>query len=97
MILELADIKILADQQRAFEQAVHQGVELAISKAKGFQRYELRQSLETPERYALLIHWDTLEDHTVGFRGSPAYATWRGLVGHFFAQPPFVEHFSLSQ
>jgi len=93
MILELADIKIHTGQQAEFERAVHHGVEVSIAQAKGFQRYELRQSLETPERYALLIHWDTLEDHTVGFRTSPAYAQWRAIVGSYFAQAPFVEHF----
>ena len=90
MILELADIKIHAGQQADFERALHRGIEVAIAKAKGFQRYELRQSIETPERYALLIHWDTLEDHTVGFRTSPAYTEWRAIVGSYFAQAPFV-------
>ena len=42
-----------------------------------------------------MIWWATLEDHTVGFRGSPAFAQWRGIVGPFFAQPPVVEHFDL--
>jgi heme-degrading monooxygenase HmoA len=42
-----------------------------------------------------MIFWDTLEDHTVGFRGSAAYADWRAIVGGFFASAPTVEHFSL--
>jgi hypothetical protein len=43
----------------------------------------------------LQIFWATLEDHTVGFRESPAFANWRAIVGPFFAAPPVVEHFKL--
>jgi hypothetical protein len=42
-----------------------------------------------------MIFWDTLEDHTVHFRQSPAFAQWRAIVGPFFAAPPVVEHFEL--
>lgn len=94
MILEVADIHILPAQAAAFEQAVHEGIEATISQAKGFSRFELRRSIETPTRYVLLIQWETLEDHTVGFRGSPAYAQWRAIVGPFFERAPSVEHFS---
>ena len=40
-----------------------------------------------------MIWWQTLENHTVDFRGSPAFADWRAIVGPFFAAPPAVEHF----
>jgi hypothetical protein len=42
-----------------------------------------------------MIWWETLENHTVDFRESPAFAEWRAIVGPFFAQPPQVEHFTL--
>ena len=51
--------------------------------------------METPERYVLQIFWATLEDHTVGFRQSPAFTEWRAIVGPFFAAAPHVEHFEL--
>ncbi|WP_093125874.1 antibiotic biosynthesis monooxygenase [Variovorax sp. OK605] len=93
MILELADIRVHSGQQAEFEQAARHGLETVLSKADGFRKYEVRRSVETPERFVPLIHWDTLEDYTIGFRASPAYAQWRAIVGPFFAQPPFVEHF----
>jgi heme-degrading monooxygenase HmoA len=96
MILELADIRIHAGQEAAFEEAAKRGLDTVLSKAKGFCGYEVRHSIESPDRYVLLIHWDSLEDHTVGFRTSPAHAQWRAIVGGFFAQPPHVEHFTLS-
>jgi heme-degrading monooxygenase HmoA len=95
MILEIADIRIQPGQQSAFEKAAQQGLDTVFPKAKSFLGHEVRHSIESPERYVLLLRWDTLEDHTVGFRGSPLYGEWRGLVSEFFAQPPFVEHFAL--
>ncbi len=49
--------------------------------------------METPGRYVLQVNWETLEDHTVGFRESPAFAQWRAIIGPYFAQAPHVEHF----
>ena len=63
--------------------------------ARGFKGFSVHKGIESPERYILQIFWDTLEDHTVGFRESPAFADWRAIVGPFFAAPPVVEHFTL--
>ncbi len=95
MILELADIRILPGQQAAFDEAIERGVRTVIAKAKGFQGYKVNKGIENPERYILQIFWETLENHTVDFRESPAFAEWRGIVGPFFAAPPSVEHFNL--
>ena len=95
MILELADIRIPPGKQAEFDAAIKRGVETVISKAKGFRGYKINKSIETPERYVLMIFWDTLENHTVDFRGSPAFQEWRAIVGPFFATPPVVEHFTL--
>ncbi len=95
MILELADIRIPAGQQAAFEEAIQRGVATVASKAKGFQGYKVNRGIESPERYILQIFWATLEDHTVGFRQGPLFAQWRAIVGPFFAVPPVVEHFDL--
>jgi len=95
MILELADIRIQPGQQAAFDAAIQRGIEEVISKAKGFQGYKVNKGIESPERYILQIFWDTLENHTIDFRESPAFAEWRAIVGPFFAGPPTVEHFNL--
>ena len=95
MILELADIRIQPGQNAAFEEAIQRGLNTVIHKAKGFQGYKVNRGIESTERYILQIFWDTLEDHNVGFRESPAFAEWRGIVGPFFAGPPVVEHFDL--
>ena len=95
MILELADIRIQPGKQTEFDAAIQKGVETVIAKAKGFRGYKINKGIESPERYILMIFWETLENHTVDFRGSPAFQDWRALVGPFFAAPPAVEHFNL--
>lgn len=95
MILEIADIRIHPGQQAAFDEAIQRGLATVISRAKGFQGFKVNKGVESPERYILQIFWDTLEDHTVAFRGGPLFAEWRAIVGPFFAGPPTVEHFEL--
>ena len=95
MILELADIRIHPGQQAAFDEAIQRGVNEVISNAKGFLGYKVNKGIENPERYILQIFWETLENHTIDFRESAAFAKWRTTVGPFFASPPTVEHFKL--
>lgn len=95
MILEIADIHITSGSNAAFEAALRTGAETVIAQAKGFRGYKVNRGVESPQRYVLMIYWDTLEDHTVGFRQGPLFAQWRATVGPFFAAPPQVEHFEL--
>ncbi len=95
MILEHADIRVDPVQASVFEEAIERGARTVIAHAKGFQGFQVNRSIESPGRYLLTIHWDTLEDHTVGFRESAAFAEWRAIVSPFFAQPPVVEHLEL--
>jgi len=95
MILELADIRIPPGQQAAFDEAIQRGVATVLSQSAGFRGFKINKGLESPERYVLMVFWDTLEDHTVGFRQGPLFAQWRAIIGPFFAQPPQVEHFTL--
>jgi heme-degrading monooxygenase HmoA len=95
MILELADIRIPPGKQAEFDEAIVRGVTTVISQAKGFRGWKVNRGVESPERYILQIFWDTLEDHTVHFRGGPLFPQWRAIVGPYFAAPPVVEHFTL--
>lgn len=95
MILEHADIRVDPALSADFEAAIERGARTVIAHSKGFRGYKVNRSLESPGRYILMIYWETLEDHTVGFRQSPAFAEWRAIVGPFFLQPPVVEHLVL--
>lgn len=95
MILEIADIRITPGKNAEFEAALRTGVETVISKAKGCRGYKVNRGVESPDRYVLMVYWETLEHHTVSFRQGPLFAEWRAIVGPFFAAPPTVEHFEL--
>jgi heme-degrading monooxygenase HmoA len=95
MILELADIRIPPGKQAEFDEAVQRGVETVVSKSAGFRGYRVHKGIESPERYVLMIFWDTLENHTVDFRQGPLFPQWRAIVGPYFLAPPVVEHFTL--
>ena len=95
MILEIADIRIHAGQNAAFEAAIQHGIASVASKAQGFKGWKVNKGVESPERYLLMIFWETLEDHTVAFRQGPLFPQWRAIVGPFFDGAPVVEHFTL--
>jgi len=92
MILEHASITVRPDTHQEFEAALARAREV-ISASAGFGTLRLLRGVESPDQYLLLVEWATLEDHTVGFRESPAFAEWRSHIGPFFASPPVVEHF----
>ena len=92
MIIEIAQLTIRPGSERQFEAAFLTAIKV-LGGSKGYLTHELQRSVETPNRYALIVHWQTLEDHTVGFRGSPAFKEWRGHIGPYLESPPVVEHF----
>ena len=91
MIRETAELRIRAGEDAAFVAAVGQAVEI-FRAAKGCRSMRLERVLETPGLYRLHVLWETLEDHTVAFRGSAGFTAWRALAGPFFAEPPGVDH-----
>jgi heme-degrading monooxygenase HmoA len=91
MITEIAQIDVKPGTEKDFEAAVAKARPLFL-RAKGGKGFELHKSIEKPSRYRLMAQWETLENHTVDFRGSEDFAAWRALVGQYFASPPEVEH-----
>jgi heme-degrading monooxygenase HmoA len=92
MILEVAMLNIKPNLAPEFEAAFRQASKI-ISSMNGFIEVELQKCLEQPDKYLLLVKWETLEDHTVGFRGSAQYQEWRALLHHFYNPFPIVEHY----
>jgi heme-degrading monooxygenase HmoA len=95
MILEVATLNVIRGQESAFESAFHRAA-LILASTHGYISHELRRCLEHKSRYMLLVQWQTLEDHTIGFRGSPQYQEWKELLHHFYDPFPTVEHYSAS-
>lgn len=92
MILEVAILNVIPGKQSEFEQAFEQAQSI-ISGMKGYLSHELQKCLEQESQYVLLVRWEALEDHTVGFRGSPEYQQWKALLHHFYDPFPTVEHY----
>ncbi|MEP6740002.1 MAG: antibiotic biosynthesis monooxygenase [Caldimonas sp.] len=97
MILEIADIRITPGKNAEFEASIERGLATVVTRAKGYRAHKVHKGIESPDRYALMIWWDTLENHTVDFRQGPLFPEWRTFIGPFFAAgvPPAVEHFTL--
>jgi heme-degrading monooxygenase HmoA len=93
VIREHAILAIVPGREADFEIAFTQARPL-ISGMAGFQGMSLSRSIESPGTYLLLVEWNTLEDHTVGFRQSADYRQWKALLHHFYQPFPVVEHFA---
>jgi heme-degrading monooxygenase HmoA len=93
MILEAAMLQVKTGQENDFEAAFKDASRI-ISSMPGYLSHELQKCIEVPGKYLLLVHWERLEDHTIGFRGSPEYQEWRKLLHHFYEPFPTVEHFT---
>lgn len=92
MILEAAILQVKSGQEQQFESDFVVAGQY-ISSIKGYIRHSLRRCIENPHQYLLLVDWETLEDHTVGFRGSPQYQEWKNLLHHYYDPFPAVEHY----
>jgi heme-degrading monooxygenase HmoA len=87
-------LNIKPGQADAFEAAFDKARHI-IGSMPGFAGLRLMRCLENQQRYLLLVEWRHLEDHTEGFRDSPAYRQWRDLLHHFYDPFPNVEHYDL--
>jgi heme-degrading monooxygenase HmoA len=94
MILEVATIDIKLGTNKEFEANLEKA-QFVISKSKGYIGHQFQKCIEQDNRYLLLIRWQTLEDHTKGFRESDLFKEWRALIGPFFETPPTVQHCEL--
>lgn len=92
MITEHALLPVVPGREEQFEAAFRQARPI-IASMRGFVSLSLSRSIESPGTYLLLVEWEKLEDHTVGFRGSPEYQQWRALLHRFYEPFPVVEHF----
>jgi heme-degrading monooxygenase HmoA len=88
---EIAEITVKQGSETDFETAVRAAVPL-FQRAKGFVGINLQKVVERPATYRLVVVWETLENHTVDFRGSEDFQEWRRLTGPFFEGTPRVDH-----
>ena len=95
MILEAAILDVISGREKEFEEAFAKASPI-IASMDGYISHQLQHCMEASNRYLLLVHWETLEAHTVGFRGSAEYQEWRKLLHHFYDPFPVVQHYELN-
>jgi heme-degrading monooxygenase HmoA len=92
MILEVAILNIKQGFSLEFETAFEKAKAI-ISSMKGYISHELKKCIELEDKYILLVRWETIEDHEIGFRKSNEYQEWKSLLHHFYEPFPTVEHY----
>jgi heme-degrading monooxygenase HmoA len=92
MILEAVMLKVRPGMEEEYEDAFRKASEI-IASMKGYISHELQRCIEVKGKYLLLVRWESLEDHTVGFRQSYEYQEWKKQLHHFYDPFPTVEHF----
>ena len=94
MILEAAMLIVKLGEQEKFEKDFSTASQY-IRRIKGYIRHNLHRCIEQQNKYLLLVEWDQLEDHTIGFRQSPQYQNWKELLHHYYDPFPVVEHYEV--
>ncbi|MDQ6761419.1 MAG: antibiotic biosynthesis monooxygenase [Bacteroidota bacterium] len=92
MIIEIALLYIKKNKENLFERAFEKAQKI-ISKMNGYISHELLKCMEEENKYALLVRWNTVEDHIEGFRKNEEYTDWKNLLHHFYNPFPVVEHY----
>jgi heme-degrading monooxygenase HmoA len=92
VITEHAVLEVIPGREAEFVAAM-EGAKLLIASSAGFKSLRVERCVERPSCFLLLVEWERLQDHTEGFRGSPAYEEWRAALHHFYDPFPVVEHF----
>lgn len=92
MILEVALLEIIKGKEEEFEASFDKAQKI-ISSMPGYISHQLNKCIEKDNKYILLVNWETLEHHTVGFRKSPEYKEWKAILHHFYSPFPMVEHY----
>ncbi|WP_445371762.1 antibiotic biosynthesis monooxygenase family protein [Methylomonas sp. HW2-6] len=93
-MLEVAILDIIPGKETDFE-AAFAVASAIIANSPGYISHQLQRCVENESRYLLLVNWQTLEAHTIGFRSSPEYREWASLLHHFYSPFPTVEHYQL--
>lgn len=93
MVLEVAILNVKPNESDRFEKAFVKA-ELIISSMKGYIEHDLMKCIEKENQYMLLVKWNTLEDHEIGFRQSKEYQEWKALLHHFYEPFPEVQHYT---
>jgi len=94
MILEVAILDVKISEEKDFE-VTFSTAQSIISSMEGYISHELQKCIENPSRYILLVNWEELKDHTIGFRNSKEYKKWSSLLHKYYDPFPEVQHYEM--
>lgn len=87
MILEVAVLKVKKGGELHFERDFAIASQF-IQSISGYVSHSLRKCLEEENKYLLLVDWEKLEDHTVGFRQSEALLRMEKIIASLLRSFP---------
>ncbi len=94
MILEVAIMKVKPELIKEFEADFPKAAAISAT-TPGYISHELQRCIETKGKYFCMIRWESIEAHLVNFRESPRREAFRNIIGKYWAEPNFTEHFEL--
>jgi quinol monooxygenase YgiN len=92
MIVEIAKFEVKPENVAAFIAAAWVG-ERIFNEAEGCISMELRQCVEEPGSFRMIVLWRKIEDHVEVFRNSKGVQEWRAAIGPFLKQPGEILNF----
>ena len=92
MITEIAEIRAQSGKADALLAGLRAAMPI-IRGAHGCRGITVRRCVEEPDLMIYEIQWDSLEDHTVRFRGGPLFAEYRSHIAGLFVEPIVARHF----
>jgi heme-degrading monooxygenase HmoA len=95
-IIEVTSFEVREGNESDFRHGLI-GVLPILIRRSGYIGHEFGFSVERPQLFWLIVHWEKLEDHTEGFRKSAEFETFVGAFRPFLSKPAIVSHFNPSE
>ena len=92
MVLEIAEYMAQPGKADELERGLLAGREI-IQSAEGCHGVTLRRCIEDTSRFIFTIEWETLEHHTVRFRGGPQFQEYRAHIAGLYMDPIVARHY----
>jgi quinol monooxygenase YgiN len=92
MVIEIAQFRAQPGKDEELQAGLLRGLEV-IRRAEGCRSAVLRRGVEDRTLFHYEIGWETLEHHTVTFRGGPLFGAYRAHITGLFVEPATVNHF----
>jgi quinol monooxygenase YgiN len=91
VVLEVALIDVTDPDRFA---AAYRSAREILATTPGCRSVRMTRGIEAPERFVLLVEWESVEAHDANFRQTDRFTRWRAAIDPYFATPPRVEHFT---